>query len=86
VEGVAPIGGWREEGGEETKMYINSLLTRKVNVFRFSLLNTLYRAGMAGTVRQVWFWLYHFLVTLQLVGMGYTIGGEWHPHGGAQLM
>ena len=55
MEGVAPIGGWREEGGEETEMYmyINSLLTRKVKVFRFSLLNTLYRAGAAGTAGTV---------------------------------
>ena len=43
-------------------------------------------AGTARPVQQVRFWPYHFSVTLRLVGVGYTVGGEWHPHGGAQLM
>jgi len=37
--------------------------------------------GTAGTVLAV-----PLLVALGLVGVGYTVGGEWHPRGGAQLM
>ena len=40
----------------------------------------------ARPVWQVRFWLYYFLVTLWLVGVGYTVRGEWHPCGGTQLM
>jgi len=37
----------------------------------------LYEAPLSGPallVRQVWFWPYHFLVALQLVGVGCTVG------------
>ena len=42
--------------------------------------------GPVRLVRQVRFWPYHFFVALRLVGVGYTVGGEWHPRGDAQLM
>ena len=42
------------------------------------------RAGATGTAGAVL--AISLLVALGLVGVGYTIGGEWHPHGGAQLM
>ena len=43
-----------------------------------------YRAGAAGTAGTVL--AVPLLVALLLVGMGCTVGGEWHPRGGAQLM
>ena len=36
-------------------------------------------SGLARPVRQVRFWPYHFLVTLRLVGVGYTVGGGVAP-------
>jgi len=38
-------------------------------------------AGTAGTVLAI-----PLFGRLQLVGVGYTVGGEWHPRGAAQVM